>query len=141
MTRSLINSALVHGILVLLLLFSLADDKKEQRDKGDSDQGNKSEQSNVTQIELLEVGNGDAKCASKYVGIGVVYDSNSGTILRAPDSNPAYKAGIREGDILLTRITDKPTKGEWIFVVVNRDGESLSFHVQVDEICTTKPKN
>jgi hypothetical protein len=50
-------------------------------------------------------GSAPDECPHKYIGVGFMYDQNTHVILQAPEHLPAYKAGIREGDII--------EKGPW----------------------------
>jgi len=77
---------------------------------------------------------GAPPCESHYVGIGVLYRYNDGRITDAPESLPAYEAGVRVGDRLLD-IPLSMTPGKTVRVVVGRNGQRLTLHITPRFIC------
>jgi hypothetical protein len=74
-------------------------------------------------------------CASvdkEYLGIGILHGLRGiDIVIHAPHYYPAYRAGIREGDriILLERF------GDFIHILISRNGVNLSFKVRMEKIC------
>jgi len=68
-----------------------------------------------------------------YTGIGIVYRFGSNIITHAPESYPAYIAGIRVGDMVVNDGFDL-IKG-YADIEVKRGNELLKFHIKADRIC------
>jgi hypothetical protein len=78
-------------------------------------------------------------CANKdpsYEGIGIIHSYGTDLVLSAPAEYPAYKAGIRVGDMLVEIYRIEGTK--FMFVHVNRHGNHLKFKVPIEQICFRK---
>lgn len=75
-----------------------------------------------------------------YTGIGIVYNQFTQIILDAPPVYPAYKAGVRIGDILLNP-RSTPDKLGSVEVTVSRGDENYIFHIQQSKICYDTPKD
>lgn len=69
-----------------------------------------------------------------YMGIGIIYWPATGIVLKAPHQYPAYKAGIREGDVL-NDIHAKPDKDGYVTHELNRLGHELTFSAKQELIC------
>lgn len=65
---------------------------------------------------------------------GFIYDSESGEVVEAPEYMPAYKAGIRLGDVFLNRGVKPDTEG-YMTLQFFRDGGLTVFHVKAVLIC------
>lgn len=68
-----------------------------------------------------------------YVGIGIIFNIGSYTISHAPEYYPAFKAGVRVGDV----IANPPLEivDGYIDIEVIRGYTHLRFHVKADNIC------
>jgi predicted metalloprotease with PDZ domain len=78
----------------------------------------------------------EEKCSSKgntYLGIGVVHNIGSGIISSAPVDYPAYKAGIREGDVLVEMYRLPSTNK--MYVSVTRNGRTITRTITMKQIC------
>ena len=81
------------------------------------------------------VSTGITPCDS-YEGIGVQFSSLTGIVSYAASGAPAYSAGIRVGDELITPLWNmKLTFGQVLDVEVLRHGKKLNFIIIVDRIC------
>jgi hypothetical protein len=69
-----------------------------------------------------------------YQGIGIIYAPLTLVVLEAPESYPAYKAGLREGDVLLEP-RKEPDKNGYVIYHVLRDNERLTFQIKQEKIC------
>lgn len=69
----------------------------------------------------------------KYVGIGMIYNPGTNIIYRLPQDYPAYKAGLRLGDLIVDPYL--PIVNNYLDIVVRRGNEFLSFHIKVENIC------
>ena len=110
-----------HSIELTLLPMATAEDPKLTSDKSNK----KATYPTDTKI-----------CAGRdktYVGIGFVINFGSDMIIHIPEFYPAYKAGMRLGDLILNPY-EVPVNG-WIDYDVMRHTERLHFHVKVDNIC------
>lgn len=75
-------------------------------------------------------------CADKdpsYEGIGITHSFGTELVLTAPATYPAYKAGIRIGDMVVELYRIPSTN--MMFVHVNRHGKHLKFKVKREKIC------
>lgn len=75
----------------------------------------------------------------KYKGIGLVYTFGDQRILQIPEQYPAFKAGLRLKDMILT-ISNQDDRFDFVDVVVYRNGVELKFHIRKDLICFQKPE-
>lgn len=75
---------------------------------------------------------------SWYGGIGVEINEATGEIYKAAPFYPAYKAGIRPGDINISDVELRGDPGTAVEVKVAREGQTLSFMVTREKICYTK---
>ena len=76
------------------------------------------------------------RCANgdnTYLGVGIVHNLGSGYISSVPRIYPAYKAGIREGDILVEMYRIPST--DKMHLVVERDGLNISRTIKMEQIC------
>lgn len=81
------------------------------------------------------VSTGIVPCDS-YEGIGVQFNSLTGIVSHAASGAPAYNAGIRIGDELITPLWNMElTFGQVLDVTVSRHGKKLTFTIIVDRIC------
>jgi hypothetical protein len=84
---------------------------------------------------LLEAKDGAPECAlgKVYVGIGVQY-SLEGVVLVAPQSYPAFQAGIRLGDVL-SDTGMKPDPEGYFTVDFTRRGQAHRVRIKTKRIC------
>lgn len=69
-----------------------------------------------------------------YMGIGIIFWPATGIVLKAPPQYPAYKAGIREGDVL-SDVHAKADKDGYVTHELNRLGHILTFSAKQELIC------
>lgn len=74
-----------------------------------------------------------------YLGIGIMIQPGSDTVIAAPPQYPAYKAGMRIGDYIVNPWGVVIVDG-YLDYDVRRSTEILKFHVKVENICYKTPK-
>lgn len=83
--------------------------------------------------------NAMAKCPKgtiSYDGIGVIYSWFEWQVLQAPRQFPAYRAGIRVGDLLLNVTPEtKMTVGKPTLVKTSRNGVEIDYTITPLKIC------
>lgn len=88
-------------------------------------------------IDIIEKSNiGKHKCKTA-IGIGIIYESISGIILKAPQEYPAYKCGIRVQDVLI-KIYPNPKNlkiKDGVKVQFIRNSQIDEINCYVDEVC------
>lgn len=73
-----------------------------------------------------------ANADKEYLGIGILHGLRGiDMIIHAPMYYPAYRAGIREGD----KIISLERLGDFIYITILRNEENLSFKVKMEKIC------
>ena len=79
-------------------------------------------------------------CSGKdknYKGIGIIYNPTTGVILHAPSYYPAYQAGLRIGDMILS--PDTPYTSEYADIqYVRPNGDNMrqsTLRIKIDNIC------
>lgn len=89
-------------------------------------------------------------CERFYGGIGVTQSAASYpmgpnnnivvcTVTEVHTGYPAYKAGIKEGDILLNFEEVRGEIGTPVTVLTRRDGRQITYHLIRDKICIDDP--
>ncbi len=68
-----------------------------------------------------------------YFGVGFIWNPQTNVITHAPEDYPAYKAGIRQGDMVMNP-AEEYIDGYVTFEVV-RSFQQLRFRVKGDNIC------
>lgn len=68
-----------------------------------------------------------------YLGVGFVYETDTGEIYQAPAVLPAHKAGIRTGDLLLNN--PFPDADGMMYIKILRGYTQLTFEIKAVEIC------
>lgn len=68
----------------------------------------------------------------KYTGIGIIWMPGSGMVVHAPEFYPAYKAGVRMGDLIVGPIEELDG---YVDFTVMRSNNRLNFHVKLESIC------
>lgn len=75
----------------------------------------------------------------QYEGIGIIYSPWTSLVLSAPAEYPAYKAGMRVGDMLVDLKPD--VVDGWLTHEVVRHDKRFKFRIHTDKICFVKDKN
>jgi C-terminal processing protease CtpA/Prc len=71
-----------------------------------------------------------------YEGIGLQFMLLTGIVTYVAPDSPAWKAGLRTGDELITPIWNMDLKfGQQVEIIAKRDNTNLKFNVFVDRIC------
>jgi hypothetical protein len=81
----------------------------------------------------------DLFCADKsqvFLGVGVLYSRDDGMVTYAPEYYPAFRAGIRTGDLILNP-DDQVDASGYITLKISRQGRSLIFRIKAEKICYT----
>lgn len=76
-------------------------------------------------------------CSNKdntYVGVGLMIQPGSDTVVSAPEQYPAYQAGMRVGDFIIDPFFTNIVNG-YLDFDVRRGTEILQFHIKVENIC------
>ena len=79
----------------------------------------------------------DAICDGKdknYMGVGMIIQPGSNRVTNAPEQYPAYKAGIRQGDIIIDPYGPTEVDGHIIFEV-KRGSSNIRIQIKVEKIC------
>lgn len=141
-------SLLLHSSLLLFLILGHAGGNGEGQNK--HKQGSNGENTifvNVVDKEdqVPSSGQGDVSiseakkkedCKSWYGGIGITQDYITGQITEAPEYYPAYKTGLRVGDVIISNsIEIRGEVGTQVKIIVSRNGNLLDFDVIRDKIC------
>ncbi len=70
---------------------------------------------------------------SIYIGIGILHSGGTINIItEAPETYPAYRAGLRKGDIIIS--LDKRLDQGYIDIVIKRE-TNVFYHIKTEEIC------
>jgi len=70
---------------------------------------------------------------SSYLGIGLLFQLGTGVVSFVPKQYPAYKAGIRVGDMMVDPWVTEVDG--YMDIEVVRGYQHLKFHVKMDTIC------
>lgn len=140
-------SILLHLIIILCLLYPYLFKEEKQEPTQDKVEENfagtlseeQTKADNVDQVftaDIIEASasKDDNPCTletSSYIGVGIVHSLSSNMIMQAPEQYPAYRAGIRKGDIFISVTED----GEYKNLTVTRNGITLEFHIKTQPIC------
>ena len=85
-------------------------------------------------------------CSGKdkdYRGIGIIYNPITGLILHAPTYYPAYQAGLRVGDMILSPDTPYTDEAYTDIQYIRPNGDSIRqsiLRIKIDNICFTEDK-
>lgn len=105
--------------------------KPEQQERKNSDRDNDGSGEQVK----IWFNKGIVPC-DYYVGIGVQFMHLTGIVTHVAHDGPAWKAGLRAGDELVTDIWNMDLKfGQTVDLVVKRNGKTLKLKAIVDRIC------
>jgi hypothetical protein len=81
------------------------------------------------------VSSGVVPCDS-YDGIGIQFNALTGIVSHVAPDSPAYKAGIKNGDELITPLWNMELFfAQKIDLVIVRDGKHITLPIIVDRIC------
>jgi len=75
-------------------------------------------------------------CANKdnsYMGVGFRYSPFTNLVIDVPEYYPAYKAGIRVGDLLLD--PDSPIVDGYLNIEIIRGYQQIHFRIKAEQIC------
>lgn len=100
------------------------------------------QQSNASRSDGLDdnktsiwVSSGTLLCDS-YDGIGIQFNAITGIVSHVAPGSPAHKAGVKNGDELVTPLWNMDlTFGQKINLVVIRDDKRITLPIVVDRIC------
>lgn len=147
MKKEFIKSSILHSLPILLMLI---------HGLGTSEAKNKGKDTKFVAPDKIEVTLPDdikgpkkkkpklskrylEKCKdSWYGGIGIKRIEATGEVTEAPEYYPAYIAGIRVGDMLLSEKEILGEPGTEVDVRVERDSDKYTFTVMRDRICYDK---
>ncbi len=73
-----------------------------------------------------------------YLGVGIVIQPGTDLITKAPPQYPAYKAGLREGDLLVNPFASSVTPDGYMEFTVNHNGTLTVFRIKAENICFKK---
>jgi hypothetical protein len=73
----------------------------------------------------------------QFRGIGIKVSFGSEIIIEAPEQYPAYKAGLRLNDVVLS-MSDKDDTADFEQITVQRSGQVLNFKILKDTVCYKK---
>lgn len=100
---------------------------------------------NEIQVKLIPKSNGSGKkmCPRTYNGIGVTRQSvgefdEHPHVIEVAEGYPAYRAGIKVGDVLLNWYQLVGDKGTPVVVKIMRDGVYMEFNTIREEICSSE---
>lgn len=82
-------------------------------------------------------------CAGKdntYLGVGIIIQPGSDRIISAPVQYPAYRAGLREGDLLIDPFVSEITADGYLDFIASRNNIPIKFHIKTENICFKKEK-
>lgn len=68
-----------------------------------------------------------------YLGVGLRYSPFTNLIIHVPEFYPAYKAGMRVGDMLLD--PDTPIVDGYLDIEVVRGYQQIHFRIKAEQIC------
>lgn len=77
-------------------------------------------------------------CAGKdsaYVGVGIIIQPGTDRITSAPVQYPAYRAGLREGDLLINPFSTNISADGYLDLTVERNNVSTKYHIKAEKIC------
>jgi predicted metalloprotease with PDZ domain len=127
---SIVLSLLFHAAI---LLYSHPKPKKQKPKPKNCKIKLKGSEDKKTRISAMVMSN--AICPNYYIGIGLT-QSFWGEIDFVAPGGPAYNAGIRSGDLLLTKINNSQLKeGQVIEVSCSRNGIIKTYSIKVERIC------
>jgi hypothetical protein len=88
-------------------------------------------------IFLKEADTGTLVCDRYYIGVGLM-SGNDGSVWDVAVEGPAYKAGVREGDIFENNMDHAPNtypEGTEIVMKIRRGTVRSVLHVKVGKVC------
>lgn len=68
-----------------------------------------------------------------YLGVGIRYSPFTNLITHVPEFYPAYRAGMRVGDMLLD--PDTPIVDGYLDIEAVRGYQQMHFHIKAEQIC------
>ena len=151
MNRVKVFAAVCSIIIHLLLAFILYFDIKTQREKLPAYQFQQGgavtllppvENEPILIAKQEEEGNGHDyfsvdNCAAdrQYDGIGIIFDPYDFKITEAPTSYPAYRAGIRVGDVIMRPYSTIAVQGVMDVDIEKPNGKVVKYRIKTTRIC------
>lgn len=80
----------------------------------------------------------DCEGTNWYGGIGIMQNETTGEIIHIGKGYPADRAGLRLGDMLLTRDGIRGEPGSTVTLMLKRHGQLLQFDIVREKICTER---
>lgn len=77
--------------------------------------------------------------AKIYIGVGFTYNPTTWVVIEAPTFFPAYRAGLRPGDQIVTMLPDDLPEDVLVNISVNRGKHLLNFQAVTRKICYLPP--
>lgn len=139
----IIGSIAVHLIFVLAFLLTPQPPPPPEKQIPDSGENpinvtllmNEEGMSKGTEFKQVYTFDGDP-CppnAKTYLGVGISYDRITGEIEQAPSVHPAYKAGIRVGDLLVN--DPYPDEQGMMYLNIIQNNHQQTLAIKATQIC------
>lgn len=90
-------------------------------------------------VVLIPKGSGAKKqCSNSYTGIGIVhvfYSTVGEIVTQVPEGYPAFRAGIKTGDVILNAWELKGPEGTKVTVRTKRTNKNINYQITRETIC------
>jgi hypothetical protein len=131
----LILSIVSHLFLLLMLMGYYLPKVDDMQQAAESGHGGEQESVSVEIVSIDDV-YGETPCDNWYGGIGIVQDI-LGTITQVAPGYPAYRAGLKVGDVIFS-YGNGPIRGEIgteVIVIIVRNQETMTLTLVREKIC------